>query len=212
MSQASQTGSKAARRQAAAAAARRRRNRRWGLGSGLGVVAVLGVVLGLHFAAGSPPGAGAGSGIPAAGRVAPPGTFTTLSGQTLNVTSLRGHPTLLWFVSTWCSSCQAGTQAMAQNLGKLTADGVQVDEVELYADLGQSGPSMGRFAKVLAGAAYTNPDWTFGVSSQGLTRTYDPQSYLDIYYLLNAKGQVTYVNSSPGSTMFQLLQAAGNLT
>ncbi len=212
MSQAAKAGSNAARRQAAAAAARRRRNRRWGLGSGLAIVAVLGVVLGLHFAPGSQTRTGVAVGIPAAGRAAPPGTFTTLTGQRLDVTSLRGHPTLLWFVSTWCSSCQAGTQAMAQNLAKLAADGVHVDEVELYADLGQSGPSMGRFSKVLAGPAYTNPDWTFGVSSEALTRTYDPQSYLDIYYLLDAKGQVTYVNSSPGATMFQLLQAAGNLT
>ncbi len=134
MSQAAKAGSNAARRQAAAAAARRRRNRRWGLGSGLAIVAVLGVVLGvvlgLHFAPGSQTRTGAAAGIPAAGHMAPPGTFTTLTGQRLDVASLRGHPTLLWFVSTWCPSCQAGTQAMAQNLAKLVADGVHVDEVK----------------------------------------------------------------------------------
>ncbi|MGC8511937.1 MAG: peroxiredoxin family protein [Acidimicrobiales bacterium] len=214
MSQARTTreaGSARARRLAAEAAARRRR--RWGFGgAGLAVLLIGGVVVGLHYTARSATPAGtAGAAIPATGQVAPPGTFTTLAGQNVNVSSLTGQPTLLWFVSTWCSSCQAGTQAMAQNLAGLRADGVRVDEVELYADLGQSGPSMGAFAKALAGSQYGNPAWTFGVSSPGLTRTYDPQSYLDIYYLLNAKGQVAYVNSSPGSTMPQLLGAAKRL-
>lgn len=59
---------------------------------------------------------------------------------------------------------------------KLHADGVRVDEIEQYHDLGQSGPSIGAFAKTLAGAQYTNPAWTFGVSPAALTRTYDPES------------------------------------
>jgi len=197
-------------RQAAATATRRRR--RWGFGSAGAVILLVAVILGLHFANGSSGSASSASvAAPAAGSPAPNGTFATLAGQTTDIASLRGEPTLLWFVSTWCSSCQAGTQSMAQNLEALRSDGVHVTEVELYQDLGQSGPSIGSFAKALAGTEYGNPDWTFGVSSAALTRRYDPQSYLDIYYLLNAKGRVTYVNSSPGSTMPQLLAAAKSL-
>jgi thiol-disulfide isomerase/thioredoxin len=202
-----------ARRPAASA-----RRRRWGVVSaGAVIIAVAGVIIGLHAASrpaassGATGSSGTTTSLPPVGGQAPDGTFTTLSGQTVRVASLRGQPTLLWFVSTWCSSCQAGTQTMAQNLARLRADGVRVDEVELYQDLGQSGPSMTSFAKTLAGASYGSPGWTFGVSSAALTQTYDPQSYLDIYYLLNAKGQVTYINSSPGSTMTQLLAAAGKL-
>jgi thiol-disulfide isomerase/thioredoxin len=197
-------------RQAAEAAARRRR--RWGFGSAGAVILLVAALLGLHFANRSSGSASSASvTAPAAGSPAPNGTFATLAGQMTDIASLRGRPTLLWFVSTWCSSCQAGTQAMAQNLAALRSDGVHVTEVELYQDLGQSGPSIGSFAKALAGTEYGNPDWTFGVSSAALTHVYDPQSYLDIYYLLNAKGQVTYVNSSPGSTMPQLLTAAKSL-
>jgi cytochrome oxidase Cu insertion factor (SCO1/SenC/PrrC family) len=205
-----------------ATAARGLARRRWGWAAALAVaVAIAGVVLGLHAASrpassGSASGSGGGTSgstaAPQAGRQAPDGTFTTLSGQAVRVASLRGKPTLLWFVSTWCSSCQVGTQVMAQNLARLKAAGVRVAEVELYQDLGQTGPSMAQFAKTLAGAAYGSPGWTFGISSAALTRTYDPQAYLDIYYLLNARGQVTYVNSSPGSTMPQLLAAAGKLS
>lgn len=208
------TPSNRASRQAAEAA---RRRRRWGFGgAGAAILVAAAVILGLHYANRPPAtatatGTGAGAAVPQPGRSAPAGTFTTLAGKTVDIASLRGQPTLVWFVSTWCSSCQAGTQTMAQNLAKLHADGVRVDEVELYRDLGQSGPSLSSFAKSLAGAAYGNPDWTFGTSSAALTRTYDPQSYLDIYYLLNAKGQITYVNGSPGATMPQLLAAAGKL-
>lgn len=205
------TGSSRGRRQAEMAA-KRRRQRGFGAG-GVAVLAIAGTILGLHYA-NRPSGSTTSSqpsATPSVGKPAPPGTFTTVAGQTVDIASLRGHPTLVWFVSTWCSSCQAGTQTMAQNVTRLQADGVKVDEVELYRDLGQSGPSITAFAHALAGPQADNPDWTFGTSSASLTRTYDPQSYLDIYYLINARGDITYVNGSPGSTMPQLLAAAGKL-
>ena len=100
---------------------------------------------------------------------------------------------------------------MAQNIATLAADGVRVVEVENYADLGQSGTPMNTFAKTLAGSAFSNPDWTFGEASSAFTHTYNPKAYLDLYYLINSKGKITYVNSSPASTMPQLLQAVNQL-
>lgn len=186
------------------------------------VVVVVGAVLILHFSSSGSSSSSASAssaqvnpemGTPqAVGLSAPNGTFTTTTGQQLSVASLQGKPTLIWFVSTWCSSCQAGTQAMAANVSKLASDGVRVVEVELYKDLGQSGPGMTTFAKKLAGSQYSNPDWVFAKSSKELTETYDPKSYLDIYYLLNSNGQIAYVNGSPGSTMPSLLSQAANLT
>ena len=197
-------------------ARRARARRRWilGVATGIGILAVVGVVVGLHFnatASSSTAGTRMGSS-QAIGLVAPNGTLTTASGQQRSVASLRGKPTLLWFVSTWCSSCQAGTQAMAQNISHLASDGVHVVEVELYGDLGQSGPDISSFGRQLAGRQYGNPDWTFATSSSALTRTYDPRSYLDIYYLLDAKGRIVYVNSSPASTMSTILAEASKLS
>ncbi len=207
-----QPGSNRARRKAAEVAAARRR--RWGFGSaGVAILLVVGVILGLHFA--NQPtrstSATASAATPAVGHVAPNGSFTTLAGTTASLASLRGTPTLVWLVTTWCTSCQAGTQLLAQDIGKFRADGVRVEELELYQDLGQNGPSIGSFASTYAGAEATNPDWSWGVSSATLTRTYDPASQLEMYYLLNAKGQVTYVNTPLVSTMPQLLQATGRL-
>ena len=194
---------------------RRKRNRLLFGASAAAVVALVGALIGLHVASGSsaPGSAGtSGSGSSGAslpvGTTAPGGAFTTLAGKTETVAALQGKPTLIWFMTTWCSSCQAGTQAMAQNVATLASDGVRVVEVENYADLGQSGPSMTTFGRTLAGSAFSNPDWTFGEASSPLTHTYNPQAYLDLYYLINAKGKITYVNSSPGSTMPQLLSAA----
>ena len=178
------------------------------------VVALVAVVIALHVtssssgsASASGPSGTSGVSLPV-GTIAPNGAITTLAGKSESVAGLRGKPTLIWFVTTWCSSCQAGTQAMAQNVATLAADGVRVVEVENYADLGQSGPPMGTFAKTLAGSAVTNPDWTFGEASSTLTHTYNPKAYLDIYYLISAEGKITYVNSSPASTMPELLSAA----
>jgi len=202
----SRGGSNRARRAAAQAQAKRRRHLGLGI-AGVVVLALIGLVIGLHTSSTKTPAQA-----PQVGQLAPNGTFTTLQGTTQTISALRGRPTLVWFVTTWCSSCQAGTQTMAANLPRLTSLGIRVVEVENAKDLGQSGPSMPEFAKVLAGRADHNPNWVFGTASPALTRTYNPQGYLDIYYLLNQQGRITYINSSPASTMSQLLAHAQQLT
>jgi thiol-disulfide isomerase/thioredoxin len=104
----------------------------------------------------------------------PDGGFVTTSGANLTVSSLRGQPTLLWFVTTWCASCQAGTQAMASQIATFAARHVRVVELEPENDLGQPGPSITDLGWQLAGAGYHNPDWTFGVASAGLTPPITP--------------------------------------
>jgi hypothetical protein len=86
-----------------------------------------------------------------------------------------------------------------------------VVEVEDYANLGQPGPTMTSFARQLAGIAYHASGWTFGTASQALTRAWNPQGYLDVYFLLDSAGRVAYIGSAPASTMNQLLAHAGGL-
>ena len=184
---------------------------RWpGISRGLAgavVVAVVAIVAVALASGGSGKGSSS-SAVTSVGAPAPEGSFTTTSGTTRTVASLSGQPTLLWFVTTWCSSCQAGTQAMASQIGKLTARHVRVVELELAEDLGQAGPTITAFGRQLAGAAYNNPNWTFGTASSALTKTYDPEGALDIYYLLNAGRRIAYINSSPAATIGQLLNEA----
>jgi len=179
-------------------------------------VAVAAVVVIAVTAAGRNPAAGGTSAVggaaPAVGSVAPGGSFTTVSGRTETIASLRGHRALLWFVATWCPSCQAGTHAMAGQAARLRAAGVRVVEVEDYADLGQPGLAMTNFARQLAGAAYHDPGWTLGTASQALTRAYNPQDYLDVYFLLDSSSRAAYIGSASASTISQLLAHAGRLT
>jgi thiol-disulfide isomerase/thioredoxin len=195
--------------QAAIARRRRARRDRWLLGgAGAAVLAaVIAVLVTLNSGGGSGSGASSGSpaGLPAIGARAPAGTFTTVTGAVRTISSLRGHPTLLWLVTTWCPGCQAGTEQMPAELAKLRARGVRLVELEDYADLGQPGPGIAAFAARYARAAARAPDWVFGTASLGLTHAYNPQGYLDIYYLLDSSGRIAYINSAPASTMSQLL-------
>lgn len=161
--------------------------------------------------AGGTTGSGSAS-LPAPGPLAPPGSFTTAAGSTRTISSLRGRPALVWLVATWCPSCQAGTQAMAGKIAEFSRMHVRVVELEDYQDLGQPGPDIASFGRQFAGAAYHSPDWTFGTASQAMTQAWNPQGYLDIYFLLDSAGHVTYVNSAPGSTMSQLLDRAARLS
>jgi thiol-disulfide isomerase/thioredoxin len=188
------------RRRANAARAQTQRQRRW-LSRGaiaMAVAAAIAIVIVVTAANSTKTQA-------ASGQTAPDASFTTTTGQTETVSALRGQPTLLWLVTTWCSSCQAGTQAMAQQIPTFAAHHVRVVELEVANDFGQSGPPITAFGQQLAGSAYNNPDWVWGTASSPLTQKYDPSGYLDIYYLLDRQGRVAYVNSSPGATMGQLL-------
>jgi hypothetical protein len=100
---------------------------------------------------------------------------------------------------------------MAGDPARLRAAGVQVAEVEDYADLGQPGPAISSFGPQLAGTVYRDPGWTFGTAFMALTRAYNPQGYLDIYFLPDSSGRIAYINSAPASIMSQLLAQAGGL-
>ena len=157
-------------------------------------------------AAGGPAPAAAAVGAPAPG-----GTFTTLDGTTLDVASLRGKPTVLWFVAAGCSSCTASIPAVADHLQQLHNAGVQVEVIDLYGDLGsgtQGAQDLRTLGTSLVGARLTDPGWTWGTSSKDLSFSYDASGQPDVYYVLDRTGTITYTDGVPVSTMDQLLSHA----
>jgi peroxiredoxin len=84
------------------------------VGAGVAIVIAAAVVLLIRSGAGIPSGSSGssadapvvGAGSLAQGQPAPDFTGTTLDGQKLTLSSLRGKPVLVNFFASWCTSCE----------------------------------------------------------------------------------------------------------
>jgi hypothetical protein len=145
--------------------------------------------------------------------IAPNGTYLTAMGSTATIASLRGAPTMVWFVAGGCASCAASVPAVAAHLDALTHSGLRV------LTLGRSGFRPGRaggtqllnFATAAAGAPVERPGRSWGMASKSLSVAYDPAGVPDIYLLIGPGGHLRYRNGVPDSTMHQLLAASSRL-
>lgn len=127
------------------------------------------------------------------GDSAPDFPIALLSGGEENLSQFRGQTVLLWFVTTWCSSCQEGAQLLSQQYyTPLHSKGVVILTVELYNNLGQPGPSMSQFEGSYGGGPKAG--WLYGTAPQWVTYRYDPNAYLDIFYLVNPQGMIVDTN------------------
>lgn len=146
---------------------------------------------------------------------APNGTFTTPSGTTATIASLRGKPTMVWFVAGGCASCAASIPAVASHLAQLTGAGLRVLTLGLYGDFSSGKSGVAQLLSFGQEAAFNEPiertGWEWGMASQALSLAYDPAGIPDLYVLIGPRGHVRYQNSVPDSTMGQLIAAAKRL-
>ncbi len=148
------------------------------------------------------------------GGMAPNGALTTVGGKILTLHAFRGKPTMLWFLVAGCASCVSSVPAVAKRLKSFAADGMRIVSVDLYGDLPQNGVGRGEFTDFMTAVAKnttSDPAWTWGLASKGLSYVFDPQGIPDLYYLIGPHGHIRYHNAVPLSTMPQLLAAAGSL-
>ena len=134
---------------------------------------------------------------PTIGEVAPDIPITLANGTNITLSTLRGHPLVLYFVTTWCSSCQESESLLANNgyYKEIHADGALFVTVELYNDLGEPGPSLSNFMSTYNPGYIQNKSWQlYGTSNLNATYSYDPQEYLEMYYVINSNGVI--INSS----------------
>ena len=137
-----------------------------------------------------------------------PGVFTNLQGQSISLASYRNKKLMVYLLATWCSSCQASLQTLLSNAVTLQKDGLNIVTLETYGDAGYAGPSMQQFISDITNAKSLPTNFTFGDASQSLTASYNPQNTPDIYYLINPKGVIRTVSSTPSATMNSILQFA----
>lgn len=169
--------------------------------AGVGVAVLVLIVYALVRAPGSAPAQ--------VGKPAPDFTFTDLGGSSHTLSSYQGHPVVLWWIATFCGSCSQGTQLFAQSYAsQYRSAGVSMIEVESYNNLGQGGPSLSTFASQ---NSYSNqPGWVMGQGSSGGTTSYNPDGYLDVYYVINSQGSILSSGQNlPGSFGPALQQAQG---
>ncbi|MCL4379191.1 MAG: redoxin family protein [Candidatus Marsarchaeota archaeon] len=140
------------------------------------------------------------------GSVAPDYSFLLSNGSYTNLSAYRGHAVVVWFVATWCSTCAQGNELLNQQQSYqfFKQHGVKIIELEMYRDLGYSGPSIASFVGSYAPSAYSNGTIVPGLAGYNMTAAYNPKGYLDIYYLISANGTVMYINGEPSSTLGQL--------
>ncbi|EQD77453.1 alkyl hydroperoxide reductase/ Thiol specific antioxidant/ Mal allergen [mine drainage metagenome] len=144
---------------------------------------------------------------PQNGKLAPDFTFTDLQGNSHSLSGYQGTPVVLWYVALFCGSCIQGSQLFAQQYySQYHGAGVTLLEVESYNDLGQSGPSLAAFASQVG---YSDqPGWILGSSSSDGTNTYNPNGYLDVYYVLNAQGTIVASGQGLSGAFGSALQQA----
>ena len=149
------------------------------------------------------------------GTPAPNGTFTTPSGTTATISSLRGKPSMVWFVAGGCASCAASIPAVAAHFHQLRAAGLRVLTLGLYGDFAASTKGVTQLLSFGREAAFdkpiTRPDWEWGMASKALSLAYDPAGIPDLYVLIGPTGHIRYRNSVPDSAMGALMAAAKRL-
>ena len=143
------------------------------------------------------------------GDYAPNAQFTLGNGTTVDLYGFlhHGHYVLIYFAATWCSSCAYGVLTLSHYAPLLTGEGVTIIVLEPYDDLGYQGTPIGVFVKYFAGS--NSRFLITGYASLGMTETYDPYGYPDIYYLISPSGRIVYENVDLSSTINGLLSAMG---
>ncbi len=130
------------------------------------------------------------------GQQAPNIQIALTNGTNVSLTRFRGKPVVLWFVTTGCSSCADGAQLLAsQYYNKIHQKNATILTVDLYNNLGTVGLPIQSFANYY-GAGLNKTGWLYATSTQNATYEYDPDAYLDIYYVINSNGII--INEGAG--------------
>jgi thiol-disulfide isomerase/thioredoxin len=183
----------------------------WKHGATVGILALIavGILMGATGSTDSGPSASpspSGEVGTQIGMTAPNATFTTLSGETKQLSDYRGQKVMFWLFATWCPSCKQGARALQANNDKL--QDMEIVAVKTAGNAGYAGPSVHSFVESFAPSLLTKSNWVWGELSQQSTRTFNPRNRPDIYYLIDENGTIQAKTGAPAATMNQITQFA----
>ncbi len=134
------------------------------------------------------------------GQLAPDAPFTTVDGKVVQLDAYKGHPVIVWQVTTWCPSCAAGLRTFADHQTQIDHSDLTVLVLRDYDNGGYPGPGMRDFAKSVAAPLLDDPHFVFGEDTLALFERYNPGKFVDIYQVIAADGRVRLASSSPSAT------------
>lgn len=131
-----------------------------------------------------------------------------ITDTTISTKSLEGSPLVVWFMTTWCSSCAEGSELLAsQYYNTFRTDGIHLLQIENYNDLNEQGMSLQQFVTQYGGA--NEPGWYIGTSTLSVTQQYNPTSALDVYYLVNSQGYIVGSGQGLGANLNSVIETLG---
>ncbi|GGX70806.1 redoxin domain-containing protein [Saccharospirillum salsuginis] len=139
---------------------------------------------------------------------APDAYFRTAEGMTVSTAELKGEPTLLFLLSTWCTSCSAGVKALYRQADQLEDLRLRVVVLRNYENGGYPGMDIQPYVEQVVSNFVQPENWILGQASEKLDQAYYARHYPDIYFLIDANGRIQDVSSAPAATMDRILTFA----
>ena len=151
---------------------------------------------------------GAQKGLPI---VAPQGSFS-IEGTAYTVAQFKNRRVMLWFLSTWCTSCSVALEALEKKQRELIESGLQIVALKNHENGGYPGPTIHEFVNYFSPDLLDAPNWLIGDASAELGAAYNPRRYPDIYFLIDEKGMLVAVEGAPGATLDVIMDFARGAT
>jgi thiol-disulfide isomerase/thioredoxin len=153
----------------------------------MGIVAIMGM-LWLHTTrvSADEPTVAAASSAPHLGHSAPDFTLTTLEGEHLTLSDLRGQPVVLNFWATWCPPCRAEVPALGA-----VSDSLEGGAIVLGVDVGESARTVSDFV------AERGVSYPIALDGDSATARLYGVRVFPTTYLLDANGVIVEIFTGP---------------
>ncbi len=122
---------------------------------------------------------------PAVRTAAPDFAVRTLDGGRLQLASVKGRPTVLFFMAYWCGTCLPEAQALGRLHAELSDRGIRIIAVDI--DPTSTPEALAEFRE-----AAGNPGYVFAFDQDGATARAFRVANLDVTVIIDAAGRIAY--------------------